>query len=223
MSVPTTTKLEKTYEILSKTYPVFADLDDPWMTNGLSSTPFRALVSACLSTVTTTPRVITAAVPLFERVTSFEELAVIDDEELRELIRSVAHYNRKTQYLKRMSRIIVDEHGGEVPQGRADLMALPGVGRKVTDLILNFKFGELTVGVDTHVHRVLNRLGVVHTKAHTKTADEINELTPEKYKQHAHEWLIQHGMRVCKARTPSCAECPLTRLCDYYQQTAAAS
>ena len=122
-----------------------------------------------------------------------------------------------------MARQLLERHGGEVPHTKKELMDLPGVGRKVADILMNFNFGEPTVAVDTHIHRVLNRLGVVHTKAHTKTADEIDELTPETYKQHAHVWLIQHGMRVCKARTPRCGECPLTHLCDYYQRTAAAS
>lgn len=204
------------YGILSRAYTTFEETDDPWMTNGLSSTPFKSLVSVCLSTMTITTRVVNAAVPLYEKVSSFEELAALDDDELRRIIKPVAHYNRKTQLLKRMAHQIIDEHGGQIPSTREELMALPGVGRKVADIMMNFVFSEDSIAVDTHVLRVLNRLGVTDTSSAQHAADVINAETPPRFKRHAHEWLIQHGMKICVARSPKCEECPLTDHCRYY-------
>ncbi len=223
MSVPATTRLENVYDVLSKTYAAFGEADDEWPADRLGDTPFKSLVSVSLSTMTTSKRTVAAATALYRKVSTPRELLELGDDELAALIKPVAYYNQKAKSLKKMAWQLLERHGGEVPHTKKELMDLPGVGRKVADILMNFNFGEPTVAVDTHVHRVLNRLGVLHTKTHTKTADEIDELTPEKYKQHAHELLIQHGMKVCKARTPSCGECPLTRLCDYYQGTAAAS
>lgn len=204
------------YGILCRTYPTFDQTDDPWMTNGLSATPFKSLVSTCLSTMTVTTRVVNACVPLYERISTFEELAEIDDEELRRIIKPVAHYNRKTKLLKNMARRILDEHGGEIPHTREGLMELPGVGQKVADIMLNFVFDEPSIAVDTHVLRVLNRIGVVDTSSANKAADKINAETPPRFKRHAHEWLIQHGMKICVSRTPKCENCPLTRHCDWF-------
>ena len=206
-------RLERIYERLSATYPTFDQTDDPWMTNGLSSTPFRCLVSVCLSTMTITPRVVKACVPLFERVATFEELLELDDEELRTIIKPVAHYNRKTTNLKILCRQILNEYGGQIPETHDDLMKLQGVGRKVADIMMNFIFHEDTIAVDTHVLRVLNRLEVVNTSSAETAADQINTLTPARFKRHAHEWLIQHGMKVCTARSPRCEACCVSSLC----------
>lgn len=210
--------LDAIYGILCRTYPTFDETDDPWMTNGLSATPFRSLVSTCLSTMTITTRVLNACVPLYEPVSTFEELAALDDEELRRIIKPVAHYNRKTGLLKEMARRILDEHGGEIPRTRNGLMALPGVGPKVADIMLNFVFDEPSIAVDTHVLRVLNRLGVVDTDSATKAAEAINAATPPRFKRHAHEWLIQHGMKICVSRKPKCGDCRLTRHCDWFDR-----
>lgn len=140
----------------------------------------------------------------------------LDDEDLRRIIKPVAHYNRKTKLLKDMARRILDEHGGEIPRTREGLMALPGVGQKVADIMLNFVFDEPSIAVDTHVLRVLNRLGVVDTASATKAAATINADTPPRFKRHAHEWLIQHGMKICVSRTPKCSDCRLTRHCDWF-------
>lgn len=209
-------ELDAVYGILSRTYTTFEETDDPWMTNGLSSTPFKSLVSVCLSTMTITTRVVNAAVPLYKKVSSFEELAALDDEELRRIIKPVAHYNRKTKLLKSMARMIIDEHGGEIPETREELMALPGVGRKVADIMMNFVFSEDSIAVDTHVLRVLNRLGITDTKSAEEAADTINDMTAPRFKRHAHEWLIQHGMKVCVSRSPKCDQCPLTQHCRYF-------
>lgn len=206
-------RLASLYEQLSRTYPTFDQIDDPWMTHGLSSTPFRCLVSVCLSTMTITPRVVKACVPLFARVSTFEELLALDDEELRTIIKSVAHYNRKTTNLKIMCRQILHDFGSRIPDTHEELMQLQGVGRKVADIMMNFIFHEDTIAVDTHVLRVLNRLDIVHTPVAVVAADQINAITPPRYKRHAHEWLIQHGMQVCTARSPRCNACCVSDQC----------
>lgn len=213
----TAKKIEKIYETLSNTYKIFAENENEWEANGLNSTDFKSLVSVMLSTMTNTKRVIRACIALYEVATTPEEILSLKDEKLIEFIKPVAHYNRKAKHLKEMSQQIIDRHHGEVPRTESELMALQGVGRKCTDIMMNFNFGGDTIAVDSHVHRVLNRLGVVSTTKNEQTADEINMLTPKNYKKHAHEWLIQHGMNICVARNPKCAECTISSFCDYYK------
>jgi len=211
-------RLTSIYDILSRTYPTYEEMDDPWMSNGLSATPFRHLISGCLSTVTVTKRVVSAAVPLYQRVSTFEELLALDDEELRPIIKPVAHYNRKTVNLKILCRQLIEEHGGEIPSDRESLLKLQGVGRKVADLMMNHLFSEDTIAVDTHVLRVLQRLDIVKDTTAEKAADTINAITPTGYKRHAHEWLIQLGMRVCHPRSPDCPSCVVSHLCPTGRQ-----
>ena len=215
-------RLSAIYDILSRTYKTYEEMDDPWMANGLSATPFRHLISGCLSTVTVTKRVVSAAVPLYQRVSTFEELLALDDEELRAIIKPVAHYNRKTENLKILCRQIIEYHGGEIPSDRESLMKLRGVGRKVADLMMNHLFSEDCIAVDTHVLRVLRRLEIAKDTSAEQAANTINAITPAKYKRHAHEWLIQLGMQVCHARSPDCIACPVSKLCpasgNSYQQ-----
>lgn len=117
-----------------------------------------------------------------------------------------------------MCHQLIERHNGEVPTTRDKLIALTGVGRKCTDIMMHFTFGEPTIAVDTHVHRVANRLGIVKTTLREDTADTINKVTPLKFKYHAHEWFIGQGMNICKARKPNCPKCALTDFCDYYQR-----
>lgn len=208
-------RLTAIYEILSQTYPTYEESGDPWMTNGLSATPFRHLVSGCLSTMTLTKRVINACVPLYARVSTFEELLALDDDELRDIIRPVAHYNRKTVNLKAMCRQIIEGHGGEIPQTREQVMELQGVGRKVADLVMNHLNAQDSIAVDSHVLRVLRRLAIVTDTTAEAAADTIGMLTPSGYKRHAHEWLIQLGMHVCHVRKPDCPDCVVRSLCPF--------
>lgn len=198
---------------LARAYPTFADSDDPWMTNGLSATEYRMITSVALSTMTRSERVIRAAVALYEVADSFEALAAMQPDDLVPLIKPVAHYNRKAALLPRMARDIRDLHGGHVPADHDQLMALPGIGRKCADLTMNFLHDTPTVGVDTHVHRVVNRLGWVATTTAEATADALAVVVPDGSKPHAHEYLIQLGMQVCVARTPLCSTCPVAQWC----------
>lgn len=208
-----TVRLSAIYDVLPRTYPTHEEMDDPWMTHGLSATPFLHLISGCLSTVTVTKRVIAACIPLYARVSTFEELLALDDDELRDIIRSIAHYNRKPVNLKILCRQIIQEHGGEIPSDRESLLKLQGVGGKVVDLTMNQVFSEDSIAVDTHVLRVLERLEIISDSIAEKAADTINAITLAGYKRHAHEWLIQLGMQVCQARSPDCTSCVLLPFC----------
>lgn len=161
--------------------------------------------------MTITPRVVKACVPLFERVSSFEELLALDDEELRAIIKPVAHYNRKTTNLKIMCQQILRDFDGHIPDTHEDLMKLQGVGRKVADIMMNFIFGQDTIAVDTRTARSEPTRDRTHRRGE-EAADQINALTPGRYKRHAHEWLIQHGMQMCTARNPRCNGCCVANL-----------
>lgn len=205
------------YERLRKTQPTFVETDNDWIATGLSSTPFKALVSVAISTMTTEKRTIDACTALYDKISTPQQLLQLEDEELSSLIKPAAHYNRKTKNLKKMCHQLIERHNGEVPCTRDELLALTGVGRKCTDILMHFTFSESTIAVNTHVHRVVNRLGITYTISREDTADAINQITPLKFKHHAHEWIIQHGMKICVARKPKCSDCSLTDLCDYYQ------
>lgn len=168
--------------------------------------------------MTTSKRTIKAALALYETVHTFEQLRDMDEQELVHRIQSVAHYNRKAKNLKTMAAQIIDQYHGQIPQTKEELLTLSGIGRKCADIMLNFVFEQPAIAVDTHVFRVVNRLGMVKATTANATADQLNQITPAEFKRHAHEWLIQHGMKVCVARKPHCEECPLTHLCEYYQE-----
>lgn len=213
-------KIEEVYKRLEIDQPTFSEVDDDWTKYGLSSTHFKALVSVTLSTMTHTPRVVKAATALYEVADTPEAIVKLDDDLLRELIRPVAHYNRKTQHLKKMCREIIGNFNGEVPRNKSDLLSLTGVGEKCANIMLNFEFNQDSIAVDSHVFRVLNRLGVIHTSSHEKASEIINKITPNQYKRHAHEWLIGFGMRVCHAKKPNCSECVLYDLCVFTEKTS---
>jgi len=136
----------------------------------------------------------------------------MDDEERLAIIKPVAHYNKRTKRLKEMSRQITEGFDGQLPNAKEDLLKLQGVGLKAASLIMNFIFDEPLIAVETHIHRLLNRSGIVHTTSTDVTTRKIDELKSKNYKCHAHEWLIQHGMQICRARNPRCEECVITVL-----------
>ena len=208
-------KIAEIYKILSQTYPIFSENENDWSGNGLDSTPFKSLISVMLSTMTNSKRVVRACVALFAEISTPEELLKLDDDYLKELIKPVAHYNRKTKHLKEMCKQLLERHDGQVPGNREDLLALTGVGLKCADIMMNFTFGGDSIAIDTHVHRVLNRTGMVETKTAEETSVKVTNITPLEYRKHAHEWLIQHGMQICVARTPKCSECSILGLCEF--------
>lgn len=176
---------------------------------------FRSLVGVVLSAQTQDSRTHRACVQLFEKVTKPQDILSLSLDELTDLIRPVGMYNTKARNLKIMCEQLIDRHGGLVPSTREELMALQGVGRKSVDIMMRFVYNQPAIAVDTHVHRLCNRLGVADTKSYDKTAEILEAHTPDEHRWRAHEWLIEHGKHVCKSRKPRCPECMLRDLCDH--------
>lgn len=179
--------------------------------------PYELLVATMLSAQCTDKRVNMVTPALFLRCPSTRELAEIDIDELKNLIKSINFFNNKALHLKRMAQIVELTHHSVIPQVREELEALPGVGRKTANVVLANAFGIPALAVDTHVHRVTNRLGIVHEKEPLKTEQALMKAIDEHWWIDAHHYFILHGRRVCIARTPKCGECTLRGKCEYYK------
>jgi len=143
----------------------------------------------------------------------------LGEEGLRQYIKTIGLYNTKGKNILKTCRILVEQYNSEVPNNRKDLEALPGVGRKTANVILNTAFGEPTMAVDTHIFRVSNRLGLAPGKTVLEVEKKLLKCIPEDYLQDAHHWLILHGRYICKARTPLCYQCYVSDLCSYKPKT----
>jgi endonuclease III len=184
--------------------------------------PFTLLVAVVLSAQATDAGVNRATKALFAVADTPEKMVALGEQGLAERIKTVGLYRAKARYVIALSRTIVEKYGGETPKDRAALEALPGVGRKTANVVLNNAFGEPTVAVDTHVFRVANRLGIAPGKTPREVEDELMRVIPERFLPHAHHWLILHGRYICRARTPLCAACILNDICLYEPKTPAA-
>jgi endonuclease-3 len=183
------------------------------------STPFELLVAVILSAQATDRSVNVATLRLFATANTPEALLALGVEGLASHIRSIGLYQGKARNIIATSRILVEQHGGQVPADRGALEALPGVGRKTANVVLNVAFGEPTVAVDTHIFRVANRTGLAPGGNVREVEDRLMKVVPGEYLQHAHHWLILHGRYVCKARRPECPTCPVVDLCAYRHKT----
>jgi endonuclease-3 len=143
-------------------------------------------------------------------------------EGLSRYIRTIGLYNMKAKNVIALSEILLQQHGGEVPRDREALEALPGVGRKTANVVLNVAFGEPTIAVDTHIFRVGNRTGLAKGKTPDAVEKVLERVTPDRWKLHAHHWLILHGRYTCKARKPLCPDCPVADLCEWPEKTVPA-
>ena len=177
--------------------------------------PYTLLVAVVLSAQATDVGVNKATGPLFKRADSPEKMVALGEAGLKNIIKTIGLYNTKARNVIALSLILIERHGGKVPGERAALEALPGVGRKTANVVLNVAFGEPTIAVDTHIFRVSNRTGLAPGKTPLDVEKGLVERTPEKWKAHAHHWLILHGRYVCKARKPRCGECLVFDLCRY--------
>ena len=177
--------------------------------------PFTLLVAVVLSAQATDAGVNKATPALFALADTPQKMLALGEERVTELIRTLGLYRTKAKNLVAISRILIERHGGAVPRERAALEALPGVGRKTANVVLNVAFGEPTIAVDTHIFRVANRTGLAPGKTPLAVEEGLEAITPAKYKRYAHHWLILHGRYVCKARQPSCHDCVLADLCRY--------
>ena len=183
--------------------------------------PYTLLVAVALSAQATDVSVNKATGPLFEHVDTPAKMLALGEEGLKAHIRTIGLYNSKAKNVIAAARILVDRHGGEVPHDRAALEALPGVGRKTANVVLNVAFAEETIAVDTHIFRVANRTGLAPGKDVRAVEDGLLRVTPAPFRAHAHHWLILHGRYVCKARRPECWRCILIDLCRYEPKTPA--
>ncbi|MBB3936698.1 endonuclease-3 [Aureimonas phyllosphaerae] len=174
---------------------------------------FTLLVAVVLSAQMTDAGVNRATRTLFARASTPDAMAALGEDEVREAIKSVGFFRTKAKNVQRLSEILRDQHGGEVPRDRASLEALPGVGRKTANVILNTAFGEETLAVDTHILRIGNRIKIAPGKTPEAVEDGFLKIIPDGFLRHAHHWLILHGRFVCKARKPDCAVCIIADLC----------
>ena len=183
--------------------------------------PFTLLVAVVLSAQATDVGVNKATGPLFAKVDTPQAMLRLGEAKLREAIKTIGLYRTKAANVIRLSALLVEKHGGEVPPDREALEALPGVGRKTANVVLNVAFGEPTIAVDTHIFRVANRTGLARGKTPEAVEQGLLKVVPERWRGHAHHWLILHGRYICKARRPECPDCLVRDLCAYPAKTTA--
>jgi endonuclease-3 len=181
--------------------------------------PYTLLVAVVLSAQATDVGVNRATPALFAIADTPRKMLDLGEERLKEFIRTIGLYRTKAGNIIKLSRILFDEYGGEVPREREALEKLPGVGRKTASVVLNVAFGEPTIAVDTHIFRLGNRTGLAPGRTPLEVERGLEAVTPAKYKLYAHHWLILHGRYVCKARKPECPNCVVVDLCRYGDKT----
>ncbi len=179
------------------------------------SSPFQLLVAVILSAQATDISVNKATDSLFPVANTPVSILALGVSRLKPYIRTIGLFNSKAENIIKTCRLLIDNHGGEVPRTRGELEALPGVGRKTANVVLNTAFGEPTIAVDTHIFRVSNRTGIAKGKTPLEVEKRLVRLTPDEFKKDAHHWLILHGRYICKARKPMCSVCPIIEWCEY--------
>ena len=180
---------------------------------------FELLVAVILSAQATDRSVNKATGPLFAEADTPCKMLELGETGLRQHIRTIGLFNTKAKNIIATCKMLEERHGGEVPRRREELEALPGVGRKTANVVLNTAFGEPTMAVDTHIFRVANRTGIAKGKTPLAVEKRLLRLVPSKYLKDAHHWLILHGRYVCTARRPRCPTCPIADLCEYRNKT----
>ena len=204
--------IDEMFALLSQTNP------DP-QTELTFQNPYTLLVAVVLSAQATDVSVNRATKGLFAEANTAEAMVALGHEKILSHIKTIGLFNTKAKNVLALSKILVDQHGGAVPQNRDALEALPGVGRKTTNVVLNEAFGEPTIAVDTHIFRVGNRTGLAPGQTPDAVEKELLRRVPERYKKGAHHWLILHGRYICKARKPNCSSCCIEQICLFKQKT----
>jgi endonuclease-3 len=187
------------------------------------SSAFELLIAVILSAQATDIGVNKATDKLYAIANTPEQILALGEAGLKSYIKTIGLFNTKARNILKTCQRLVDLHNSEVPDNRKDLEALPGVGRKTANVILNTAFDQPTIAVDTHIFRVGNRTGIAPGKTPLEVEKKLLKFTPAEYKQGAHHWLLLHGRYVCKARTPLCPECIISDLCEYRAKSTAAS
>src|SRR5262245_28182615 len=181
--------------------------------------PYTLLIAVVLSAQATDAGVNRATPALFAAADTPAKMVALGEAKVRDFIKTIGLFRTKARNVIALSQKLIDEHGGVVPPSREALEALPGVGRKTANVVLNVAFGELTIAVDTHIFRVGNRTGLAPGKTPFDVEQKLNEVVPDHYKRHAHHWLILHGRYVCVARRPLCEKCPIPDICKWPAKT----
>ena len=181
--------------------------------------PFELLIAVILSAQATDRGVNLATPALFAAAGTPDKMNKLGLERLESFIKTIGLYHSKAKHILETCRALVEEHGGEVPRTREELEALPGVGRKTANVVLNTAFGQPTIAVDTHIFRVANRTGLAPGETPREVEDRLVKFTPDEFKQDAHHWLILHGRYVCKAGKPDCPACAIRDLCEFKRKT----
>ncbi len=200
----------------------FAELNPKPATELEYRTPFELLVAVILSAQATDVGVNKATRRLYPVANTPQQILGLGEDGLKRYISSIGLYNAKAANVIAMCRQLLEHHGGEVPRTRAELEALPGVGRKTANVVLNTAFGEPTMAVDTHIFRVANRTGLAQGKNVREVEDRLLKVVPSDYLHDAHHWLILHGRYTCTARKPKCPQCPVRDLCRWPEKTPGA-
>jgi endonuclease III len=201
-----------------KRYEIFSRLREanPHPTTELRyGTPFELLIAVILSAQATDVGVNKATAKLYPVANTPQAILDLGLDGLKQYVKTIGLYNSKAENIIKTCRILIDEHGGEVPDNRKDLEALPGVGRKTANVVLNTAFGQPTMAVDTHIFRVSNRTGIAPGKTPLEVEKRLVKLVPEEFLHDAHHWLILHGRYTCIARKPRCGSCLIEDLCEY--------
>ena len=194
--------------------------DDPAPATELDyANPFELLVAVVLSAQATDVGVNRATKGLFAAASTPAAMVALGEEEIRNHIRTIGLFNTKAKNVLALSAVLAANHGGEVPSDRTALEALPGVGRKTANVVLNEIFGDETCAVDTHIFRVANRTGLAPGKTPRAVEDGLMNIIPKPYRRHAHHWLLLHGRYICIARRPKCPACRVADLCAYDSKT----
>ncbi|MBT3237490.1 MAG: endonuclease III [Rhodospirillaceae bacterium] len=182
--------------------------------------PYTLLVAVVLSAQATDVGVNKATGPLFKKVKTPAAMVKLGEGTLKEYIKSIGLFNTKAKNVIRLSELLISEHGGKVPDDHAALQALPGVGRKTANVVMNIAFGAETIAVDTHLFRIGNRTGLAKGKTPLAVEKKLLKVTPKKFMRHAHHWLILLGRYVCKARKPECYRCVVKDVCGFKGKTS---
>ena len=182
-------------------------------------TPYELLVAVVLSAQATDKSVNLATAKLFPAAKTPRAIAALGEEGLEPYLRTIGLFRTKAKNVIALSKLLLERHDGEVPAQRAALEALPGVGRKTANVVLNVAFDEPTIAVDTHIFRVANRTGLAPGKDPLEVEERLLKFTPEEFRRHAHHWLILHGRYVCVARKPKCPQCAIRDLCEFRGKT----
>jgi endonuclease-3 len=197
------------------------ELDPRPTTELLYTSPFELLVAVVLSAQATDVGVNKATRKLYPVANTPQAILDLGEDGLKRYISTIGLFNAKAKNVIALCRLLIEQHGGEVPRTREELEALPGVGRKTANVVLNTAFGEPTIAVDTHIFRVANRTGLAPGKDVRTVEDKLLKVIPAEFMQDAHHWLILHGRYVCKARKPDCPHCVIRDLCRYKHKTPA--